>query len=73
MTRDDLIKMIARRDDLSFNEAAEAVEDCAQSIAVLLDRDNVDSAEDLYQEAVDILREELGLEPDYLDLVLEVA
>ena len=63
---EDLVKLIARRDNISMEEAYEVVEDCIDNI-----RDVIENEPD-YETVVDILREDLGLEPDYLDLILEV-
>ena len=72
MDRRELIEMIARRDGITFDEAYAAVEDCANEIAALFELDNIYNADEMYEEAVDLLRSDLGLEPDYLDLILEV-
>lgn len=59
MTIEGIIRIVARRDHLTIGEATEAVKDCMNLI-----EDAV--ARGCYEEAEDILREELGLEPDYL-------
>ena len=62
-TIEELAKMIARRDDISYEEALEAVRDCAAMMEEAFMRGSLIDAED-------ILRCELGLEPDYLDLFI---
>lgn len=71
MDKKELVEMIARRDGITFNEAYAAVEDCANEIAALFELDHEYSAAELYEEAVDILRSELSIEPDFLDVVLD--
>jgi hypothetical protein len=63
---EDLVKLIARRDSISMEEAHEAVEDCIDNIRYVVEN------EPDYETVVGILREDLGLEPDYLDLILEI-
>lgn len=57
---EDMARMIAKRDDISFNEAMELIDNCAEEI---------DCAESL-DEVEDTLAYWLGLEPDYLDLFI---
>jgi hypothetical protein len=64
MTINGIIRIVARRDHLTIGEATEAVEDCINLI-----EDAV--ARGCYEEAEDILREELGLEPDFLIDIIE--
>ena len=71
MDREDLIGMIADRDGIGRDEARSLVDECADTIAALLEDDHSDDPENLYYEAVDLLMDYLGLEPDYLDTVLE--
>lgn len=59
-TLEDMARMIAKRDDISFNEAMELIDNCAEEI---------DYAESL-DEVEDTLAYWLGLEPDYLDLFI---
>lgn len=58
----ELAKMIARRDGISINEAYIAIDDCIEMIQEVIEKGR-------FEEAVDILREELGLEPDYFDIL----
>lgn len=60
---EELAAMISERDKISYVEAIGAVRDCAAE----MERAFYDGS---LNEAEDILREELGLEPDYLDLFI---
>lgn len=62
-TVDELAEMIAKRDGISYSEALAAVRDCAADMEHAFYNGNLDEAED-------ILREYLGLEPDYLDIFI---
>lgn len=62
-TLDELAQMIAKRDGISLNEALTAVRDCAAEMELAFYDGSLDEAED-------ILRYSLGLEPDYLDLFI---
>ena len=60
---EELAKMIAKRDDISYNEALITVRDCAADMEHAFYNGSLNEAED-------ILRDYLGLEPDYLDLFI---
>lgn len=62
-TLDELAQMIAKRDGISLNEALIAVRDCAAEMELAFYDGSLDEAED-------ILRISLGLEPDFLDLFI---
>ena len=62
-TLEELAVMIANRDDISYDEALETIRDCAADMEHTFYDGRVDEAED-------ILRDYLGLEPDYLDLFI---
>jgi len=62
-TLEELAQMIAKRDNISYEEALAAVRDCAVELEEAFYRG------DLF-EVEDILRMDLGLEPDYLDLFI---
>lgn len=62
-TLEELAQMIAKRDDISYNEAMSIVRDCAAEMELAFMDGSLDEAED-------ILRDCLGLEPDYLDLFI---
>lgn len=64
MTINGIIRMVARRDHLTENEATNIVLKCVEAIEDAL-------ARGCYEEAEDILRLELDLEPDYLIDILE--
>lgn len=63
-TLKELAKMIAKRDNISLNEAHIIVEDTAMEINDAIARG------DSYDEVMDILRDFLNLEPDYIDLFI---
>lgn len=62
---EELIAMIAKRDGITSSEARAAVQDVVgQFFAAVDDSEPLETFED-------ILREELGLEPDYLQIFFE--
>ena len=63
-TLNELAKMIAKRDNISLNEAHILVEDTAMEINTAIARG------DSYDEVMDIIQYNLGLEPDYIDLFI---
>ena len=60
---DDIIRLIKRRDNLSLNEARIMVDDCIEELKSVIHHGNINECED-------IVRDWLGLEPDYLDILL---
>ena len=62
-TLEELARMIARRDNISYEEALAVIRDTAADMEYAFYNGNLDLAED-------ILREDLGLEPDYMDLFI---
>lgn len=60
---EDIIMLVAYRDKISPNEARTIVNDCIEELRDAVLRGN-------YQEAEDIVMMYLGLEPDYLDILL---
>lgn len=62
-TLEELASMIAKRDNISFEEGMAAVRDCAADMECAFYNGNLDLAEQ-------ILREDLGLELDYMDLFI---
>lgn len=58
---DELARMIARRDGISFNEAYEAIEETESMLQEAFAAGSITMAED-------ILASELGLELDYIDI-----
>lgn len=62
-TVEDIINLIARRDNLSVLEATNIVSECMEEMEEAV-------AQGYWQEAEDILASYLGLEPDYLDILM---
>lgn len=62
-TLEELAEMLAKRDGLTFEEELRAIRDTAADMEYAFYHGNLDLAET-------ILREELGLEPDYLDIFI---
>ena len=62
-TLEELAQMIAERDSISYQEGLAAVRDCAADMEHAFYSGSINEAED-------ILREDLGLELDYLDLFI---
>ena len=63
-TLKELAKMIAKRDNISLNEAQIIVGETAEEINSAITRG------DSYDEVMDIIQYNLGLEPDYIDLFI---
>ena len=62
-TLEELAAMIAERDKISFEEGFEAVRNCAAEMEFAFMNGSLDEAEE-------VLRVNLQLEPDYLDLFI---
>lgn len=62
-TLEELAEMIANRDGITYHEAITTVRDCAADMEHAFYNGSLDEAED-------ILRDYLGLEPDYMDLFI---
>lgn len=62
-TLEELAEMLAKRDGISFEEEMAAIRDTAADMETAFFNGNLDLAEL-------ILQEDLGLEPDYLDLFI---
>lgn len=60
---EELAEMIATRDSITYEEALSAIHDAAIDMEEAFYNGNLNEAED-------ILRIDLGLEPDYLDLFI---
>ena len=60
---EDIINLISRRDNISYIEAINVVNECMEEIEGAVMRGN-------WQEAEDIVASYLGLEPDYLDILM---
>lgn len=59
----DVIALIAGRDNISLIEAMNIVNECMEEMESAIAMGN-------WQEAEDILASYLGLEPDYLDILM---
>ncbi len=62
-TVEDIINLISRRDNISYLEAMNTVNECMEEIEGAIIRGN-------WQEAEDLVASYLGLEPDYLDILI---
>lgn len=62
-TVDDIINLISRRDNISYIEAMNVVNECMEEMENAVLNAN-------WSEAEDILASYLGLEPDYLDILM---
>lgn len=62
-TVEDIISLISRRDNISYIEAMNVVNECMEEMENAVLNAN-------WQEAEDILASYLSLEPDYLDILL---
>lgn len=60
---EDIINLISRRDNISYIEAMNVVNECMEEMEGAVMRGN-------WQEAEDIVASYLGLEPDYLDILM---
>lgn len=63
-TVEDIIQLISRRDNISYIEAMNMVNECMEEMENAITMGN-------WQEAEDILDNYLGLEPDFLSILLE--
>ena len=61
---DDIAKLIAQRDGCTIIDAYNLIDDCVVELQEAIMRGN-------FQEAEDIVMLYLGLEPDYLDILME--
>lgn len=62
-TVEDIINLISRRDNISYIEAMNIVDECMEEMEGAVVRGN-------WQEAEDILASYLSLEPDFLDIMM---
>ena len=60
----DVVDLISRRDNISREEAFYAVDECVENIQWLVEHGAG------YDEVASCLAQELGLEPDFLDIFL---
>ena len=63
-TVEDIINLISRRDNISYIEAMNIVNECMEEMEGAVIRGN-------WQEAEDIVASYLSLEPDFLSILLE--
>ena len=64
MDVNDIIKLISKRDGISYNEAANYVEECQDEIDYILNHNPS------YDAVADCIASTLGLEPDYMDILM---
>ena len=62
-TLEELAEMLSKRDGISYNEEMAAIRDTAADMETAFFNGDLDLAET-------ILREDLGLEPEFLDLFI---
>lgn len=62
-TVDDIIRLIKQRDHLSLIEARTIVDDCIEELRRTIHHGNI-------MECEEIVRDWLGLEPDFLEILL---
>ena len=62
-TIEELAEMLAKRDGISYNEEMAGIKETAEEMEEAFYNGDLNLAED-------ILREDLGLEPDYLDIFI---
>ena len=60
----DLVKLISTRDKISENEAWFAIDECVEDIQFIRSHGGN------YNDLVACIQTQLGLEPDYLDIIL---
>lgn len=63
MEKVDIVRLIARRDNISMNEAWNIVDNVCEELAYAVSCGR-------YEEVEDIMLSELGLEMDYVDALL---
>ena len=62
-TFEELAELISKRDNITFEEALRSIRDCAAEMEHAFYTGDINEAEDL-------LREYLNLEPDFLDVFI---
>ena len=65
----DIVKLIERRDGISQEEAYQIVSDVRAELKEIISYES--SPFYAYELAADLLRSELGLEPDFLEILVE--
>lgn len=66
----ELIELLMHRDNISRLAAENLVHECARELHELCGLEDNPSV--LYEDACDIVMDYLGLEPDYLDLLISI-
>lgn len=69
MTKQDILDILVRRDSMSHDEASQLIQDVQDQIWLTLD-DELISPDECVIRCGNIVREELGLEVDYVDSFL---
>lgn len=64
MELNDIIKLIQKRDGISYNEAVNCVKECQDEINYILENNPT------YDAIADCIADILGLEPDYMDILM---
>ena len=64
MELNDIVKILMRRDNLSEEEAWITIDNCQEELRMIVEE------EEGYDAACDCIASWLGLEPDYLDVLL---
>ena len=66
MELNDIIKLIQKRDGISYNEAVNCVKDCQDEIKYILEHNPT------YDAVADCIKDYLSLQPDYLQILLDI-
>ena len=64
MELNDIIKLIQKRDGISYNEAVNCVKECQEEINYILENNPT------YDAVADCVRDYLSLQPDYIEVLL---
>lgn len=68
MNINDIVSLLVKRDGISENEAYNLIEECRAELNEVLSGENVCCG--IYEDACEIVYGWLGLEPDYIDIIL---
>lgn len=71
-TIEDIVALIAKRDNISMNEALILVECCRAEIDYVLSEEGEEIDDIMYEEICNIVQSWLGLEPDFIDILIGV-
>lgn len=66
MELNDIIKLIQKRDGISYLEAVNCVKGCQDELMAILEENPS------YDAAADCIKDYLSLEPDYLQILLDI-